>query len=210
MAKWPYDRYTYAKLHIFWVREVGYMVARLKGALARGLIVGIALLMLAAPHSAQAETLPIDAFYGHYQGSGIAENEDSLYFGVTVRDLDVRIGPEAEGFFVEWTSVIRGGGDPNDPDVRKRSARVVFSPSSRANVFTSKTATDPMGNGLVWARILDQTLTVNVMRVTDNGSYVVQTYNRTLSGTGMTLNFVNTADGEPLRQVEARLVKVGN
>lgn len=173
-------------------------------------VAGFALLVLAAPIMAQAQNLPVDAFYGHYQGSGIAENEDSLYFGVTVRDLDVRIGPEADGFYVEWTSVIRGGGDPNNPDIRKRSARVAFSPSERPNVFVSKTATNPMKDGLIWARVLDQTLTVNVMRVSDNGSYIVQTYNRTLSGTGMTLNFVNTADGEPLRQVEARLVKVGD
>ena len=173
-------------------------------------VLGFAVWVLTAPIGAQAETLPVDAFYGHYQGSGIAENEDSLYFGVTVRDLDVRIGPEADGFFVEWTSVIRGGGDPNNPNVRERTARVAFSPSGQPNVFTAKSATNPMKEGLIWARILDQTLTVNVMRVTDNGSYVVQTYNRTLSGTGMTLNFVNTADGEPLRQVEARLVKVGN
>lgn len=186
------------------------MLRRVTGAMARAGVIGFALVVLAAAPSALAQTLPIDAFYGHFQGSGIAENEDSLYFGVTVRDLDVRIGPEADGFFVEWTSVIRGGGDPNNPDVRKRSARVAFSPSDRPNVFTSKTATNAMEGGLIWARILDQTLTVNVMLVSDNGSYTVQTYNRTLSGTGMTLNFVNTADGEPLRQVEARLVKVGD
>jgi hypothetical protein len=180
------------------------------GRLIHAAVAGFALLLLAAPISAQAQNLPVDAFYGHYQGSGIAENEDSLYFGVTVRDLDVRIGPEADGFYVDWTSVIRGGGDPNNPDIRKRSARVAFSPSDRPNVFVSKTATNPMKDGLIWARVLDQTLTVNVMRVSDNGSYIVQTYNRTLSGTGMTLNFVNTADGEPLRQVEARLVKVGD
>ena len=185
------------------------MLRRLTNAVAHAAIIGLAILVLAAPLSAQAQTLSPDAFYGHYQGSGIAENEDSLYFGVTVRDLDVRIGPEADGFYVEWTSVIRGGGDPNNPDVRKRSARVAFSPSGKPNVFTSKSATDPLAGGLIWARILDQTLTVNVMRVSDNGSYTVQTYNRTLSGTGMILNFVNTADGEPLRQVEARLVKVG-
>ena len=66
-----------------------------------------------------------------------------------------------------------------------------------------------MDGGLIWARIHDQTLTVNVMRISETGSYTVQTYNRTVSGTGMTLNFVNTTDGEPQRQVEARLVKVG-
>lgn len=186
------------------------MIRSLTGSIVRVAIVGFALLMLAAPTSALAQTLPIETFYGHFQGSGISENKDSLYFGVTVRDLDVRIGPEADGFYVEWTSVIRGGGDPNNPDIRKRSARVAFSPSERPNIFISKTAANPMESGLIWARILDQTLTVNVMRISDNGSYTVQSYNRTLSGTGMALNFVNATDGEPQRQVKARLVKIGN
>jgi len=186
------------------------MLRKLTNIAARAGTAGFALLMLAAATGAHAQTLPIDAFYGHFQGSGIAENDDSLYFGVTVRDLDVRIGPEGGGFYVEWTSVIRGGGDPNNPDVRKRSQRVSFSPSNRANVFTTSSAKNPMDGGLIWARIHDQTLTVNVMRINETGSYTVQTYNRTVSGTGMTLNFVNTTDGEPQRQVEARLVKVGN
>ncbi len=186
------------------------MVGRLIDAATRALFVGVALLALTVSAGAQTQPLPIDAFYGHFQGSGIAENEDSLYFGVTVRDLDVRIGPETDGFYIEWTSVIRGGGDPNNPDVRKRSQRMTFSQSDRPTVFSSKTATDPNDGGLVWARIADQTLTVNVMRINENGSYTIQTYDRTLSGTGMTLNFVSTSDGQPQRTVEARLVKVGN
>ena len=69
---------------------------------------------LAVGAPANAQDLAKEAFYGHFQGSGVAENSDSLYFGVTVRDLDVQIGPEAPGFYVEWTSVIRGGGDTED------------------------------------------------------------------------------------------------
>jgi hypothetical protein len=160
--------------------------------------------------TAHAQTLPINAFYGHFQGSGIAENDVSLYFGVTVRDLDVRIGPEGSGFYVEWTSVVRGGDDPTKPDVRKRTQRVAFSPSDRPNIFTASSATNPMDGGLIWARTKDNTLSVNVMRISDNGSYTVQTYNRTVSGTTMILNFVNTTDGEPRRQVKAWLMKVGN
>lgn len=185
------------------------MIPRLTRATVSAAIVWL-VAMLATLPGVRADTLPIDAFYGHFQGSGIAENDDSLYFGVTVRDLDVRIGPEGDGFYVEWTSVIRGGGDPGNPDIRKRSQRIAFLPSDRPNVFTASGSTDPLNGNLIWARLIDQTLTVNVMRIGENGSYTVQTYDRTLSGSGMTLNFVNTTDGEPRRQVEARLVKVGN
>ncbi len=169
-------------------------------------------LLIAFPNiAAHAQDLAKEAFYGHFQGSGVAENSDSLYFGVTVRDLDVRIGAEAPGFFVEWTSVIRGGGDPNNPDVKRRTARMSFVPSGQPGVFNAVGAQDPRApEGLGWASIDKQTLAVHVMRITETGGYVIQTYNRTLEGTGMRLQFVNVSNGDPQREVEARLVKVGN
>ena len=171
----------------------------------------LALLFAFAAAPAHAQDLAKEAFYGHYQGSGVAENSDSLFFGVTVRDLDVRIGAEAPGFFVEWTSVIRGGGDPDNPDVKRRTQRMSFLPSGQPGIFNAVGAQDPRGEqGLGWASLQKQTLSVHVMRITETGGYVIQTYDRTLEGTGMRLQFVNVADGEPRRQVDARLVKVGN
>lgn len=167
------------------------------------------LVLLVGSIPAFAADLPIDAFYGRYQGSGIAENRDSLYFGVTVRDLDVSIGPEGTGFFVEWTSVIRSGGDPANPKIKRRTQRMVFQPAPNGNMYFAEGAQSPTGAGYVWARIADQTLSVNVMLVREDGSYAIQTYNRTLSGTGMALKFVNVANGEPTREVSARLVKTG-
>ena len=48
------------------------------------------------------------------------------------------------------------------------------------------------------------------MQITEAGGYVIQTYKRTLKGTGMHLKLINVANGEPQREVDARLVKVGN
>ena len=170
-----------------------------------------ALTLLAGTTAGQADNLSIEAFYGHYQGSGVAENSDSLYFGVTVRDLDVRIAPEAPGFSVELTSVIRGGRVPDIPDVRKRTETMSFLPAGTPGTYNTVGATDPRSpEGLGWAAIHERTLSVHVMRITATGGYVIQTYDRTLDGTGMKLKFVNVADGEPIRQVDARLVKVGN
>ena len=64
------------------------------------------------PPAVAAQDLPLNAFFGKFSGSGLAQDADRLYFGVTVRDLDVSIEPKDSGFFVEWTSVIRAGGDP--------------------------------------------------------------------------------------------------
>lgn len=185
-----------------------YLLATATRAAAR--LALLAVLALPMPALA-ADTLPIDAFYGHYQGSGVAENADSLYFGVTVRDIDVRVGPKGNGFFVEWTSVIRSGGDPRDPDIKRRSQSIDFVPGATPGVYAAPGAQDPRSpDGLVWARLQDHTLTVNVMRITADGGYVVQTYNRTVDGNGMKLEFINVRDGEAAREVEARLVKVGN
>ena len=65
--------------------------------------------MILASGGAQAADLGIKAFFGNFQGGGVAENDDSLYFGVTARDFDVDIQPTGQGFSVKWTSVIRGG-----------------------------------------------------------------------------------------------------
>ncbi len=172
-------------------------------------LVVVALLTLSIGQT-RAQNLPIDTFFGHYQGSGVAENQDSLYFGVTVRDLDVRIGAgEGESFTVEWTSVIRGGGDPNKPNIQRKSQKISFRPSDNPKIYLADEAQDPTDDGLVWARIIDHTLSINVMRIDADGGYTVQTYNRILEGTGMRLRYISVSDGEPNRVVEARLVKVG-
>ncbi|MBT6119671.1 MAG: hypothetical protein HOH66_17555, partial [Rhodospirillaceae bacterium] len=45
-------------------------------------LAALAVVALSAP-TAWAQNLPLKAFFGHYQGNGIAESADSLYFGVT-------------------------------------------------------------------------------------------------------------------------------
>ena len=73
---------------------------------------------------ANAKNLKIDAFFGEFQGSGVSENRDSIYFGVTVRDFGVVIRPVDQGFEVEWTTVIRRGGNPNKPKIRQKTQKL--------------------------------------------------------------------------------------
>lgn len=163
------------------------------------------------PAVGAAQDLPLGAFFGKFSGSGLAQDADSLYFGVTVRDLDVSIGPENSGFFVEWTSVIRAGGDPNNPDVRRRTTRARFVPAERAGVFKSPAAAEPIrGEPLNWAYINGNTLTVNVFVIRDDGGYEVQSYRRTLTAGGMGLEFTRIRDGDAVRKVEGQLVKAAN
>ena len=161
--------------------------------------------------TAQAEDLTPAAFYGTFQGSGFAENNDSIYFGTTVRDLDVIIAPSGAGFNVTWTTIIHAGGDPNNPNIKRKTQTVTFSPTDKANVFRGAPSGDPLaGNPYVWARIEGNTMTVFILTIDKSGEYSMQSYARTLSGYGMDLVFTRIRDGEPIRAARAKLTKEAN
>lgn len=151
-------------------------------------------------------------FLGHFKGSGISENADSIYFAVSVRDLDVVISRnETGGFNIDWTTVTREGGDPDNPKVKKKQTSVSFHPTDRPGVFRAKDEGDPIDGAPVWwSRIDGNSLFTYMMMIEANGSWQVQKYVRTLSGSGMSLTFERIIDGEQARQVKARLVKIDN
>lgn len=160
---------------------------------------------------AVAADLPIATFYGKFSGGGIAQNADSQYFALTTRDFDVAIAPAGQGFTVDWTSVIRRGGDPDKPDVRRKQSTKTFRPTGNPNVYHCADSGDPLaGKELCWARIEKNTLSVFLMVVDAKGIYELQQYDRTLSGTGMKLMFRSWRDGDRLRSVSGQLVKVAN
>ena len=81
-----------------------------------------------AADAAAATDLNITAFYGKFQGGATAENDASIYFGVTARDFDFTIGPAGNGFSMKWTSVTRGGGDPKNRTLGARQTNARSSP----------------------------------------------------------------------------------
>ncbi len=151
-------------------------------------------------------------FFGHFKGSGISENADSIYFAVSVRDLDVNISPvDGDGFTIEWTTVTREGGDPENPKVKKKGTAVTFHPTDRPGVYRAKDEGDPIDGAPVWwSRIDENSLYTYMMMIEPDGSWQVQKYVRTVSGSGMALTFERIVDGEQARQVKARLVKIDN
>ena len=164
--------------------------------------------MFFAPPHAAAGDLPITAFYGKFSGGGIAHNADSEYFAMTTRDFDVVIRPESGGIRVDWTSVIRRGGDPLNPKIRRKMSSKVLLSTGTPNVFHGSKSGNPLeGKELCWARVSGNTLTVFLMTVSKKGVYELQQYDRTLSGTGMNLQFRSWRDGDRLRSVSGRLVK---
>jgi hypothetical protein len=177
----------------------------------RRLAVLTATIFFAAISSATQAAQPnltIDAFFGSFSGGGVSENEDSIYFATTARDFDVKIAPAANGFKIDWTSVIRKGGAPNKPNIRRRQSSKTLRPTDNARAFHCNSSGDPLkGQELCWANITGSTLSLFLMRVNKKGVYAIQQYDRTLSGTGMKLIFKSTRSGERVRTVTGRLVK---
>jgi len=178
----------------------------MKRILAGALVV---VLWLGFGAAATAEqNLSIRAFKGQWGGSAVANNRDSLYFGVTIRDLDVTIMPKAGGFTIAWTTVFRRGGTPGKPRVRKKSVTMEFVSAGRKAVWRLTNAGDMLrGSPYGWARVKGRTLTIYLMEIEQNGTYAIARYARTLSGTGMDLEFTALRDGEPNRIVRGKMVR---
>ena len=175
----------------------------------RLMVAAVALGVLVAGAAAgAAQDLPISAFAGRYVGAGLARNDLSEYFNLTARDLDVTIRPQGGGFALSWTTVLREGGDPGNPNVKRKTTARTFAPAGRPGVFRAVTAVDPLsGQPFAWARIRGQTLTVHSLVITEDGSYEMHTYDRTLTGQGMELRFTRVRDGETTRSVTGTLTK---
>ena len=181
-------------------------------AMLRSLAAAWALVaVFAGAPASVAQDLPIAAFAGQFAGTGLARNDLSEYFDLTVRDLGVTIAVRGQGFNLAWTTVLRDRGDPDNPTARRKSTTLDFVASGRAGVFRGATPSDPMsGQPYAWARIKGQTLTVHSLVIAADGSYEMHTYDRTLTPFGMDLKFTRVSDGEPTRSVTAKLTKQAN
>ncbi|MEO9575677.1 MAG: hypothetical protein ABJ263_07080 [Tateyamaria sp.] len=167
------------------------------------LIAGLALLCLQARADASA-------FIGTYSGSAEVVALDG---SLIPRDMSVEISETKDGFRVQWTSVTYRG----DGSVREKSYEIdfvdsdrdaVFAAAQRKNVFGHVVQLDPMkGEPYVWARIVDETLTVYSLFVGADGGYSLQQYDRTLADGGLNLRFQTIRDGEIQRAVETFLAR---
>jgi hypothetical protein len=184
----------------------------LKGIRLSAALVVAALILVGTVLEAVSADLSIKALYGTWSGSGLARNEESDYFGLTVRDLDVAIRPAGKGFMLSWTTVLRQGGDPKKPNVKRKSESVTFVPSGRAGIYVPTAgAGDPVLQGRsTWAYVHGQTLTVNSISVLDDGGFELQRYDRTLTDLGLELDFLSVREEGVARRVTGRLTKQAN
>lgn len=183
-----------------------------------------ALFLALGTPTAWAVDLPITAFYGAWQGTGVAANADSLYFFVTPPDMgvdflpdappttvifDVEIAPADDGFAVTWTWVILNDGNPDHLERVRLDGSLTFEPSERAGVFEATNSGNPLeADVLSWARIDENTLSMHQMAVFDSGGFILLTYDWTLTSIGLEQGFTRLRDGEPIRSGTVRLTKI--
>ena len=133
---------------------------------------------------------PIDPFVGEFVGRAGPGGDDQA-----ARDANVSIAKDGDGFIVEWTTTSH----LKDGEVSRKTYAIAFRPTGRGAIYGSAMARnkfggsvplDPLkGEPFVWAKIEGKTLTVYALLITDDGDYDLQTYDRTLTPEGLTLNF---------------------
>jgi hypothetical protein len=179
------------------------MLARISGAILMVTVV------IGGMPAAVAEDWPIAAFAGHFSGTGVAKDEISKTFDETVRNIDVIITPDGDGFALSWATVLRKDGDADETDIKQNHHALYFEATEHASVFQSGVEVDPLaGWPFVWARIQERTLTIDSLLVHEDGSYEMQTYDRTLTDAGMELYFTRFRDGRLVRSVSGTLTRV--
>ncbi len=179
------------------------MLARISGAV---LMVAVAFGVMPA---AVADDLPIAAFAGHFAGTGIAKDEISETFDETLRNIDVIITPDGDGFALSWATILRKDGDADETNIKQNHHALFFEATEHTSVFQSGVEVDPLaGWPFIWARIQDRTLTIHSLLVHEDGSYEMQTYDRTLTDASMELYFTRFRDGRLVRSVSGIMAKV--
>lgn len=175
--------------------------------IAKVILASLAMLWTAGAWAADRS---IEDFYGEYAGRSVSDSGDKL----DTRDINVEIKEIRRGFNVAWTTVtFRKGGKASRKsytiDFRRTKRDGIFQSAMRKDVFGNQTPNDPMkGDPYVWARVRGDTLSVYALIVTNDGSYDMQVYNRTLVPNGMTLQFTRYLEGEEVKSISGELQRI--
>jgi hypothetical protein len=159
------------------------------------------LLAAAAP---QARAQGISEFVGRYSGQAIVRNRDSLYFGVSARDLDMTVtaGPEG-GFTLTWTSVTRQGAEQ-----RRRAQTIVFVPSGKPAIWKAADAGDLLTKGeYAWARLEGRKLVVTIVETGGVARGALSVYERTRTAAGIDLVYRRVTESGAVRLVSGKLAR---
>lgn len=164
----------------------------------RTLMIALVAWFLVSPAGAGQEELK--PFFGTWDGSAVAKNRDSKYFGVGTRASSITIGPEDEGFVIKWTTSKDGNTD------KAKTATLHFAPAARPNVYKAKLSGEPAdGKPYIWASVEKKVMTLYILAVNATGGYDLSIYERKVDGEEMEVRFRRLHDGAPIRIVSGTL-----
>jgi hypothetical protein len=177
--------------------------AGLSACFTAAILVGIALITQTQLVRA-AEELSIADFVGHFRGEAQVQAGDR-FFIQQLRDAEVDLRAEADGFVLSWNTVIYYD-EADRTKVRRRNAEMRFVAGPKPNQFRSLDPLEAFAEKpAAWAYINGKTLVVHVLSILSDGNYELQTYERSLSGNMMTLHFFRVFPGRPELVVSGRL-----
>jgi hypothetical protein len=168
-------------------------------------IVGLAL--IADGHLGNAADAPsIADFVGHFRGQAQVQAGDR-FFIEQMRDAEVDLRAEGDGFRLSWTTVIHSS-EGNKTILRRRNAEMRFVAGPTPRQFRTPEPFEPFAEKpTAWAYIDSDTLVVHVLNILTDGNYELQTYERSLSGNVMKLRFFRVFPGRPELVVSGQLTR---
>jgi len=123
-----------------------------------------------------------------------------------------------DGFQIHWITVIKVDGRRDVPGVRRTVQSAHFEPEegqsfyvevAADNPFREREEMEPMsGHAVRWASLDDDILHVHSFVVLDDGRYELQIYDRILTDIGLDIVFRRFDDGELVRQIKGKTVRV--
>jgi len=191
------------------------MTARLRGfGIRAAAAVLLGLFLLTVPACAEA---PVEPFVGTYVGHAEVFGPDGEV--IHQRDIVVEIAAaERGGFTIRWSNVTLVDGRRDVPGVERHVGEAAFVPGDEPGIFVQQTRGSVFeerrdmnyigGDPLRWASISNGRLGVYSMVVYEDGSFELQSYIRTLTDTGMRLQFERLENGEVTRTGTGQAVRV--
>jgi len=147
-----------------------------------------------------------DIFIGDYEGKYIPADGDKK----STRDLSVKIREVKDGLNVSWVTTAFKNNSKKKKysiDFLKTDRENIYQAAQKKNVFGGRDPLDPMkGEPYAWARMEDQTLSVFVLTITDDGGYEMQTYDRTLTeDKNLDVQYSRVRNGDVMKTLEVTL-----
>jgi hypothetical protein len=148
-------------------------------------------------------------FFGKYKGE-VTTTVSAKQADVGAKresTVDIKAAPET-GFLVYWTTEFLAR--PAGPD-KVRATSLHFLPTTNPNVWRSERTGDPLyGQALIWAQILDKSMTIYATIIPKEGHPVMSIYRRTLNGDDLALEYERIEDGKRTTVVTGTLKKEKN